>query len=460
MILIKHTFKTKQLPKDKFVQLVLANDLNEAISEYFDFSCLNDSDIIEKEYSNGNKLHFLIRGVPTDNLYAIRVRKSDIDSMDADYVFDGKNSLIHVEYRQKQNKYHHIHTEPSFPRSLVLEGLVRDRCIRVSDNCHTISSQNATRFVNILSSATRFPLMPCVFISTSITGKTFVDPSELAKTLSGLAHVFVADSHCVSRMIRNELCPHITAGGIYIFLPYTAGKYISIPKKNAGNTVPLKIRDHIFSYYNGCTTPDRLTWTGVQSTVNDRKYSAKLDIHEGLRTESHQMLKLYEEENASLINKIQNLERSIAAREQELYGLRLKLEKHGSTPLLLCGKEREFFPGEIQDLILKTLSDSLGSLQERSRRADIIRDVLDANEYNEISKEIENQLKDLFTGYTSMSTSLRQSLKELGLEVSDAGKHYKVTYYGDPRYTSTVAKTASDYREGLNAAHNLIQTII
>lgn len=460
MIHIKHTFKTKQLPREEFVRLVLSNDGNNIISESPDFSSLNDNDVIEKEYSYGNEITIQIRGLQADDLWAIRVKKSDINSLDSDYIYDGKNNYIHVEYRQKRNSNDHNHMEPSFPRSLVIQGLVKDRGLIVSDNCHTFFRHNTDRLLKLLSSTTRFPLMPCVFISTTITGKTATDPTELAKSLSGLAHVLIADSHYVSRMISNALCPHITDGGIYIYFPYSAGKYISVPKKNARNTVSKEISDHILGYYNRCTTPVRLTWAGVQSAVNDRKYAACLDAHEGQRSESHQMLKLYEDENASLTSRIQYLERSVAAKEQELYGLRLKLDKLGSTPLLLCGRENDFFPGEIQDLILKTLSDSLGSLQDRSRRADIIRDILDANEYKELSKGIESQLKDLFTGYTSMSTSLRQGLKELGLEVSDAGKHYKVTYHGDPRYTSTVAKTASDYREGLNAAHNLIQTII
>ena len=134
------------------------------------------------------------------------------------------------------------------------------------------------------------------------------------------------------------------------------------------------------------------------------------------------------------------------------------MERVGNAPLLYTGDEKEFFPGEIQDLILKTLSDALSTFPEKSRRADVIRDILKANEYKAMSKDAENQIKDLFNGYTNMNASLRQKLKALGIDVLEAGKHYKLTYHGDERYSSVISRSASDWREGQNQAHYLIQT--
>ncbi|WP_456082183.1 hypothetical protein [Leptotrichia sp.] len=41
-------------------------------------------------------------------------------------------------------------------------------------------------------------------------------------------------------------------------------------------------------------------------------------------------------------------------------------------------------------------------------------------------------------------------LETLGFEISDDGKHYKWTYYGDHRYVATAAKTCSDGRTGMD----------
>ena len=41
---------------------------------------------------------------------------------------------------------------------------------------------------------------------------------------------------------------------------------------------------------------------------------------------------------------------------------------------------------------------------------------------------------------------------ELGITISEDGKHYKLTYNNDPRYMVTVGKTPSDNRAGNNNA--------
>ena len=43
-------------------------------------------------------------------------------------------------------------------------------------------------------------------------------------------------------------------------------------------------------------------------------------------------------------------------------------------------------------------------------------------------------------------------MKDLGFEITEEGKHYKLTYYGDDRYQATFAKTPSDFRSGKNDA--------
>ncbi|QZS45181.1 hypothetical protein K2F51_06335 [Streptococcus mutans OMZ175] len=49
-----------------------------------------------------------------------------------------------------------------------------------------------------------------------------------------------------------------------------------------------------------------------------------------------------------------------------------------------------------------------------------------------------------------MSKKLRQELQKLGFKITDDGKHYKLVYYEDNRYTFTIAKTPSDSRAGKN----------
>lgn len=55
---------------------------------------------------------------------------------------------------------------------------------------------------------------------------------------------------------------------------------------------------------------------------------------------------------------------------------------------------------------------------------------------------------------------MRQLLTELGFVISEEGKHYKLTYYGDGRYWTTIAKSPSDNRTGTNVALTIIKNML
>ena len=59
-----------------------------------------------------------------------------------------------------------------------------------------------------------------------------------------------------------------------------------------------------------------------------------------------------------------------------------------------------------------------------------------------------------------MSGKLRQELKDLGFEITEDGKHYKLTYYNDERYTIIFGKTPSDVRSGKNNAQTVIKMVL
>lgn len=58
-----------------------------------------------------------------------------------------------------------------------------------------------------------------------------------------------------------------------------------------------------------------------------------------------------------------------------------------------------------------------------------------------------------------MTPHILQELKDIGFEISEDGKHYKLTYFGDARYTIALAKTPSDYRSGQNNISIITKTV-
>ena len=58
-----------------------------------------------------------------------------------------------------------------------------------------------------------------------------------------------------------------------------------------------------------------------------------------------------------------------------------------------------------------------------------------------------------------MTSSMRQELTDIGFQISGDAKHYKLIYYGDPRYQTVLAKTPSDHRSGKNNAMEIIRSM-
>ena len=59
-----------------------------------------------------------------------------------------------------------------------------------------------------------------------------------------------------------------------------------------------------------------------------------------------------------------------------------------------------------------------------------------------------------------MDAKTRKALQEFGFMIEEDGKHYRLTFFGDDRYNTTVAKTPSDARAGKNIAHYIEQTMM
>lgn len=81
--------------------------------------------------------------------------------------------------------------------------------------------------------------------------------------------------------------------------------------------------------------------------------------------------------------------------------------------------------------------------------------ILKNNDYFQLQAKRKEQLKAAIKGYKTLNGSLKSMLEKFGFVITDDGKHYKWTYFGDHRYVITVAKTCSDNRAGMNIASTI-----
>ena len=202
----------------------------------------------------------------------------------------------------------------------------------------------------------------------------------------------------------------------------------------------------IFYGVNGAVLNDRLN----QQMLRYRKAKEEIDqVYEAVDDDLKKMQEKLEE--LTRVNESLMLENS---------ALRARVNAVNVRPIIYQGEEEEFYPDEIKDVILSILDEVLANTEEKTRRADILEDLLENNSYQHLSENRKKKVKAIFKGYKNLSGSMRQELEELGITISGDGKHYKLTYKNDPRYMVTIGKTPSDGRAGNNTAALVNKTMM
>ena len=179
-----------------------------------------------------------------------------------------------------------------------------------------------------------------------------------------------------------------------------------------------------------------------------------------MAAEADELIESVDEDIQTLKKQVEELTHANEILTYENQGLRSKMSSADNMPILYLGEEEEFYQGEIREMILDAIAEKLKNLGEKTRRWDVLTDVLNANDYQNIRDERERTVKILFKDYKTLSASMRQQLLELGFEITEEGKHYRLTYYGDGRYKTTIAKTGSDWREGKNIASVILKSMM
>lgn len=124
--------------------------------------------------------------------------------------------------------------------------------------------------------------------------------------------------------------------------------------------------------------------------------------------------------------------------------------------LLKKGIEKDVYPGEIRDIVLTALSNAVKSMPEHSRSADVIRDIVSHNDYEQLGRNHAEKIKEMMRNYTGMNRKLRTSFEDMGFVFTTHSKHINA-YYGDERYKITFSSTPSDSRTGKNLASDIIR---
>ena len=481
MLLFSTTLEIVPLmTRQKFIELVIEwNDTNPYQENIISGIRWNG----EKSIRFGNEQRWLeIAEYEEKEIMAVRFEKVQPDGIkwDTDYIMDFSKMQMHIQLERSYKAETLItnagFSTPHFISILIKAGmLAHDYGLEVSNKPIALKEDNVDLLLDIVNRKQSYRL-PIIFVSkikqkeNKVSEDNYaVDVSWLASRLKGVAHVLVEEDNLKVR-IRDacgEHCDYDGDIGIYFTKNKYAHKIRRFKKGNYRKKESLeKIVDLLIKHETVQQQDKLCTWQGVNNSIllqlleiqNKRREVAE-EERDKAKNETDDIYAVYDEEFAILNSKIEELTKTNEKLTAEIFGMSYKLSQSMEEPIIVYGDERDFYSGEIKDLILYVLSDVLKNTKEGSRRYDVISDILEKNDYKKLIKARKDEIKQLFNGYKTFSPSMKQQLEDMGFYFSDDGKHYKALYYNDPRYLITIAKTPSDSRSGMNIAHTISEKL-
>jgi len=310
--------------------------------------------------------------------------------------------------------------------------------------------------------------LPVVYLTRDwFTEHCIVDEGELGRRLCGVAHVLVESDKDVSRTLK-DLChgKNVYNGGMAIYFPSVsaaAKRFIPYDGMDVEKVMTQMVRI-IFRYMNQQKRERLDTWDGIQMMQMRRQADQLLEekrrIEETRKQTSKEKEQYWKEkeqywgEYVKAQKQVEELTKQNARLQSELAGLRARVDSMGENPLLYYGDEREFYQGEMLEFVRTALSEKLDRLPKEKDRhlrcADVLQDLLNANESEEIQAQRQTELKRVLKGASTLTASIRRTLIDMGFRITSEGKHHKLTYYNDDRYIVTMSKSGSDRRGGDN----------
>lgn len=296
--------------------------------------------------------------------------------------------------------------------------------------------------------------LPIVYVSSSFQGEYVIDPERMAIQLEGMAHVVVEPNRPFSVRLQEEVkSENVYGGAVGVYWPDGGGRraFFSGPQFDSAGSIAHAILDEVRIALTNRRPLRRCTWAYLQQTASHRKL-------EQLRISGSDELKTYietfDKEIRAKDDQLADAESEIARLRNELRILEARSPAGGSS-LLRNGKEQDFYPEETYSIVREALEDACTRVPGDSRRLHILEGILEANAPSEGSRRLRIMLKKLLRGSRGMNKKIRSGLEEFGFSIRSDGKHYKLIFQGDDRYTFTLPKSGSDHRGGLNSASDI-----
>lgn len=301
---------------------------------------------------------------------------------------------------------------------------------------------------------------PVVYISTYQNGRYPLVADMLAQDLVGIAHVVAEGSPVVSKSIYNilddENKDHLPKDGqVCVFMPN--GDRVAFNEDNYNSHVLSKtIKNSLYQAMAMKDVPQEFSFQHIKQGCILGKYKDNdelIELFDSVIADKDSEIAELEDKIKDLTAKVMNLQ----AKEDSMQKKYLITDDGSDTECVkLVAGEKELYPGEINDVILKLIASTVKSMSgdstlESSRKYHVLSNLLTLNTVTGqdilISKTLDSALKN---GEISGETA--RQLSAYGFKIIPCKKHTKIQFGDDERYVAMLSNTVSDYRAGNNIA--------
>lgn len=327
---------------------------------------------------------------------------------------------------------------PTFVTQIIKNGYA-DKSMGLDITDKPLSVSDRELLLNAVNTSDKYSL-PLVYLSS----RSEISAEKLAEKLAGLAVVVTDGSDVIKDSFPEP---------IYIFFPHRNIAPLSF------GTYPYhrEIQWKIFDYLNSREYNRLETWDGVQNEKAVHAVGELLSKYKSASEDNEALTEMYseleEEINASsrFRDELSFENNRLLAENARLMQENERLREKG-TPLIMRGSEEDMYADEQREIVIDSLAEYLKkSVEEDTRRADIIASVIEANPVKDTPKNYRNIIKKSIEGYKVFETAeITRALKETGIQIIEHTGHYKIALGGDHRYVCEAAATCSDNRGGKN----------
>ena len=294
----------------------------------------------------------------------------------------------------------------------------------------------------VLPSAVNAETLKNIDIPYVITPSVKKDMADkLVQRLVFQARVLKSATKAEDKKIAEILSYTGKSDAFFLLLPESTTIKVYLADADTEDAIADNLCKEIDCYTRKVLTPPEASFFHVREMVTKAN-------NEHLVKQADEALDSIVHENASQKAEIQKL-------QQENLILKASIGDNTKRPLLYYGSEGDLYAGEILDYVLEILDEKLrntdiSSSTNRVRVYDVLKSILEANEFKKIHQDQRERLKQALVGYKGMDSKTKSALEDIGFMV-EKDKHVKLKYYGDSRYESVLPSSSSDGRAWKNA---------